>query len=309
MARLPGKRDARQARSRYRSVVYGLEASLELARAVARSGGRTDAETLASTLSYSGVRNGAFLSRLANARLFGLVTGRSGEVVLTDRGHRSLSAQVQESSRACAEACMAVPLFYRVLETYSGESLGDVTHLAEVLESSFGETRAKATPTARVLLESAGQAGLVRDGAVDLSQVRDLVTGFTDPSSDPGPLFVPPVRLADNPRLTRVGRHRPLIAGKGGRAMTDEGTSARGATHPQDDSDLWIDEGTRSSGSHVRRRRMGIVIGAVACFVLIGLPVGLLVEFRTCSGVCVRANLPSHHSGRRPGQSARSSLP
>ena len=80
------------ARSLYRSVTYGLEASLALARTVAQSGGRTDADTLASALSYSGVRNGAFLSRLANARLFGLVAGRSGQVVLTDLGRRCLSA-------------------------------------------------------------------------------------------------------------------------------------------------------------------------------------------------------------------------
>ena len=78
--------EQRMARSLYRSVTYGLDASLALAQVVAAAGGRTDVDTLASALSYSGVRNGAFLSRLANARLFGLVGGRSGEVVLTDRG-------------------------------------------------------------------------------------------------------------------------------------------------------------------------------------------------------------------------------
>ena len=81
------------ARSLYRSVTYGLEASLALAQTVARLGGRTDADTLASALSYSGVRNGAFLSRLANARLFGLVAGRSGQVLLSERGRRCLYAR------------------------------------------------------------------------------------------------------------------------------------------------------------------------------------------------------------------------
>ena len=65
------------ARSRYRSVTYHLEASVELARMVQRAGGRTDMEALALDLSYSGVRNGAFLTRLANARLFGVVSGLS----------------------------------------------------------------------------------------------------------------------------------------------------------------------------------------------------------------------------------------
>ena len=93
------------ARSLYRSVTYGLEASLALAQTVAHEGGRTDTDTLASALSYSGVRNGAFLSRLANARLFGLVAGRSGQVVLTERGRRCLSADPAVHRVALAEAC------------------------------------------------------------------------------------------------------------------------------------------------------------------------------------------------------------
>ena len=125
------------------------------------SGGRTDADTLASALSYSGVRNGAFLSRLANARLFGLVAGRSGQVVLTERGHRCLSADPAVHRVALAEACWAVPLFHRVLEDASGTGLGDVDELAGVLETRFGEDSSKSRTTARVLLESAGRAGLL----------------------------------------------------------------------------------------------------------------------------------------------------
>src|SRR5580704_13577720 len=161
------------ARSLYRSVTYGLEASLALARTVAGSGGRTDVDTLASALSYSGIRNGAFLSRLANARLFGLVAGRSGQVVLTDRGRRSLSSDPAVSTVALAEACWAVPLFRRVLEDASGQELGDVEALATVLETRFGEDSSKARTAARVLLESARRAGLLQAGRVDLSLVRD----------------------------------------------------------------------------------------------------------------------------------------
>lgn len=229
------------ARSRYRSVTYGLEPSLALTRAVAREGGRVDSDSLASSLSYSGVRNGAFLSRLANARLFGLVAGRSGEVVLTDRGRRCLSADPHVAMPARAEACMAVPLFRRVLESFSGEVLGDAAVLSDVLQRRFGETVSKAPSTARVLLESVGQAGLVRDGRVDLSQVSDLVTGFTDSPSTPGSSVVPPVRLPWNPYSAWVKRQSRLVAGKGGRAMVDDATSAGAATHPEDDGGLWID--------------------------------------------------------------------
>jgi hypothetical protein len=262
------------ARSLYRSVTYGLEASLALAQTVAQSGGRSDAATVASALSYSGVRNGAFLSRLANARLFGLVAGRSGQVVLTDRGRRCLSADPAVQTAALAEACWAVPLFHRVLEEASGEVLGDVDGLATVLETRFGEDSSKSRTTARVLLESAGRAGLLRAGRVDLSLVRGSITNFTDSDSDPGRAFAPSVRLHWNSHVRRVKRHSRVWAVKGGATM--DGTSAPGTEQPSDEGDLWIDEGTGSPQSRTNRRRIGIVLGVAACVALIGVPVGLL---------------------------------
>jgi hypothetical protein len=262
------------ARSLYRSVTYGLEASLALAQTVALSGGRTDAETLASALSYSGVRNGAFLSRLANARLFGLVAGRSGQVVLTERGRRCLSTDPVVHGAALAEACWAVPLFRRVLEDASGTGLGDVDELAGVLESRFGEDSSKSRTTARVLLESADRAGLLRAGKVDLFLVRGPITNFTDSDSNPGRAFAPSVGSVWNPRVRRAKRHSRLFADKGGASM-DDGTSAYSANQREDDGDLWIDEGTGSSGKHTNRRRAGIVLGVAACVALI-VPVGLL---------------------------------
>lgn len=263
------------ARSLYRSVTYGLEASLALAQTVALSGGRTDVETLASALSYSGVRNGAFLSRLANARLFGLVAGRSGQVVLTERGRRCLSADPAVHRIALAEACWAVPLFQRVLQDASGTDLGGADELARMLEGRFGEDSSKSRTTARVLLESAGRAGLLHAGKVDLSLVRGIVTDFTDFNSDPGRAFVPSVRWPWNPRVKRAKRHSRLSADKGGASM-DDGTSAESAGRRADEGDLWIDEGTGSSHRQTNRRRTGIVLGVAACVALIAVPVGLL---------------------------------
>jgi hypothetical protein len=264
------------ARSLYRSVTYGLEASLALAQTVAGSGGRTDADTLASALSYSGVRNGAFLSRLANARLFGLVAGRSGQVVLTEQGRRCLSADPAVRRVALAEACWAVPLFRRVLEDASGTGLGDVDELAAVLERRFGEDSSKSRTTARVLLESVGRAGLLRAGNVDLSLVKGPITNFTDSDSDPGRAFAPSVGLHWNPRVRRVKRHSRVRADKGGAPM-DDGTPAGSTEQPADEGDLWIDEGSGSSRKYPNRRRAGIVLGVAACVALIGVPVGLLV--------------------------------
>jgi hypothetical protein len=263
------------ARSLYRSVTYGLDASLVLAQTVASSGGRTDADTLAAALSYSGVRNGAFLSRLANARLFGLVAGRSGQVVLTERGRRCLSPDPAVQSQALAEAFWAVPLFRRVLEDAPGRSLGDVDALAVELETRFGEVSSKARATARVLLESAERAGLLREGRVDLSLVRGPVTNFTDSKSHPGRVFVPWVRWHRNPRSERVMRHDRPRAGKGG-ATVDDGTLGRGDGESSDEGGLWLDEADGVARRHPSRRRTGIVVGIAACVALIGVPVGLL---------------------------------
>ncbi|HEX4127355.1 MAG TPA: hypothetical protein VHX67_07235, partial [Acidimicrobiales bacterium] len=263
------------ARSLYRSVTYGLDASLALARTVAGSGGRTDAATLAAALSYSGVRNGAFLSRLANARLFGLVAGRSGQVVLTDLGRRCLSDDPGVRTGALAEAWRAVPLFRRVLEDAPGQDLGDVDALARVLETRFGEDAARSRTTARVLLESAGRAGLLRDGRTDLSLVRDPVTNFTDSQSDPGRTFAPSVRWPLNPHVRRSKRHGRPRVDEGGAEM-DDGTLAHGADQTSDGGGLWIDEGPGSARIHANRRRAGIVLGVAASVALIGVPIGLL---------------------------------
>jgi hypothetical protein len=196
------------ARSRYRSVTYDLEASLDVARAVLRVGGRTDTTTLAGLLSYSGVRNGAFLSRLANARLFGLVAGRGGEVLLSARGRRCLTGSSQEVALARAAACLDVPLFRHVLERYAGQDLPPLTALVEVLQSEFGEPGDKAPGAARVLIASAEQGGLIRDRTVVIPQVDAGFTEFTAGGTDPGRGFVPPVRSDQHSFLAPMVRRR-----------------------------------------------------------------------------------------------------
>jgi hypothetical protein len=263
------------ARSLHRSVTYGLDASLALAHVVAAAGGRTDVDTLASALSYSGVRNGAFLTRLANARLFGLVGGRSGEVVLTDRGRRCLSSDPAVLKPALAEACWAVPLYHRVLEEYSGRPLGAVQTLTTVLTSRFGEDSAKAKVTARVLLESVERAGLLHAGHVDLSLVAGPITNFTDLEISPRRLFVPQVGSLLNRRMGRAHHQNRQLAGQGGVPMDDR-SPASGMGHPSDEGGLWFDEGSGQSRVRPNRHRIAVVAGIAVCVALIAVPVGLV---------------------------------
>ncbi len=222
-------------------------------------------------LSYSGVRNGAFLSRLANARLFGLVAGRSGQVLLTERGGRCLSADPAVHRVALAEACWAVPLFRRVLEDASGTRLGEVDELADVLETRFGEASSKSRTTARVLIESAGRAGLLRAGKVDLSLVRDPITNFTDSDSAPGRAFVPPVRLPWNPHVRRVKRHSRLRVDKGGASMDDMAES-------EEQKGLWFEDPPGGSSRRAPGRRMWVAVASVVCIAALAVPVAVALS-------------------------------
>lgn len=150
------------ARSRYRSVTYDLEASLALARVVAAAGGDTTPRAIASALGYRGTNNGAFLSRMASARLFGLVAGRSDRVLLSERGQAVLSGRGPVADQARVEAFRAVPLFRAVLDSLAGRPVPEGQALAVLLVEEFGETEAKATTAAAKLLDSAGQAGLLQ---------------------------------------------------------------------------------------------------------------------------------------------------
>jgi hypothetical protein len=263
------------ARSRYRSVTYHLEASVNLARMVEQAGGHTDMEALASVLSYSGVRNGAFLTRLANARLFGLVAGRSGQVTLLDRGRRCLSPDPAEAREARVEACLAVPLFRHVLERLSGEVLPPPEALAGLLEQEFGEAPARALATAKALIDSAGQAGLIAEGRVKIPGLTRSDANFTDLRKDPGPGVTPPVGFTRGSFIHRVGGRRRRRAAYGGQAMADHG--AEGGAYEPDQDGLWLDEGTTDGRPKKTARRAWLALGTAACLVVIGIPVGLLV--------------------------------
>lgn len=171
------------ARSTFRSVTYDLDASVALARTVARSSGGISSDQLALSLGYSGAKNGAFLTRLANARLFGLVAGSSSRVVLADRGAQVLSASTAVSGQARVEAFFTVPLFRVVAEEYGEAPIPTLEELTLALRERFGEGQAKARTSAIKLLDSARQARMIvrsADGNERFSRNNATFTGFMD---------------------------------------------------------------------------------------------------------------------------------
>ena len=274
------------ARSRFRSVTYDLESCLALARRVAAEGGAVDAPVLAAALGYSSDRNGAFLTRLANARLFGLVAGRSGQVVLTDRGSAATAGTPEERRRASQEAVVAVPLFAALIDIRRGRPLGDLEELTGVLVTEFGEPVAKARTVASKFVRSVGQAGMLSTGPEnDLS--GQGFTNFTARRLRSSLFFLPRVR---SPRAAGT---RPASAARGRRGGpagggdgTVEGTDAgpteetpEPAPGSDDPARLWLDEpGASTSGTQGHRhRRLAFGAAAAACAALIAVPVGLVL--------------------------------
>ena len=153
------------ARSRYRSVRYDLVAAIEVARLADSAGGSIGPDLLAPALGYRGTNSGAYLSRVASARLFGVVEGRGSRLQLTDRGHLILAGDEREASRARRDAFLAVPLFAAVHDAVA--STGGVLpdDLPGWLVTDFGETVAKAKGVSERLLGSGVQAGISPDQA------------------------------------------------------------------------------------------------------------------------------------------------
>lgn len=232
---------------------YDLAAALEVARLVDSAGGSVAADLLAPALGYSGTNNGAYLARVANARLFGVVTGRGSRFELTERGRRILAATEPAAATARREAFLAVPLF-RAVSDRVGQHPGPLpVDLAGWLVSQFGETPGKAGTVADRLLSSAAQAGLLRTGDTEKFLFTAMLTDFT-------PVDKPP---SHRPRA-------PLRLSRGARSLQGEAAVMA-------DSRLWLDEEQPGSPGRVPAwRRAGALAAAAVVLVAVAVPVALV---------------------------------
>ncbi|HXQ60040.1 MAG TPA: hypothetical protein VN799_08065 [Acidimicrobiales bacterium] len=251
------------ARSRFRSVRFDLEAAIAVARIVDNAGGTIAPDLLAAGLGYSGTNNGTYLTRLANARTFGLLAGRGDRIDLTDRGRLILAGDAPAAALALRQAFLSVPLFRAVFESLpAGGTLPPRPELAVTLCRDFGESEDKAPVVAAKLLDSARQAGLVRADASGNLEVRSLSQSFTTVENRrPGLHRARVVKF----RRTHAGDRFPSIAGERGGDMNDD--------------QMWLDEGPDTSPDTGARpspwRRAGVVAAAVACLSLVAVPVGV----------------------------------
>ena len=140
---------------------YDLDSSIEVARALEALGGLASSDELAVRLEYSGKNNGAYLSRLASARLYGLVEGQSDRLSPSAAAISILRPDYpQTEARARLEAFERVPLNAAVLNAYQGKALPDTTGLRNALQVQWGVNPNNAATVLARLLDSAEQAGL-----------------------------------------------------------------------------------------------------------------------------------------------------
>ncbi len=250
------------ARSRYRSVRYDLEASVAVARVVDNAGGSITPDLLAVALGYSGTNNGTYLTRLANAKLFGVVGGRGARVEITERGRRILAGTEPSASEARRQAFMAVPLFREVFESLPDGPLPERSELAAVLSRDFGEPAEKAPPVAAKFFDSAAQAGVVqkrRDGKYEVRRRSRKFTLVENIDSDTVPGSVV------KSRRTYPGGRRTLFHRTRGGDV--------------DENQLWLEEGPHPGAAGARRlsrgRRAGLVAAAVACVAVVAVPLSV----------------------------------
>lgn len=145
---------------KYRYAMYDLNSCLEMVRTLHENGAALSPDTLAHQLGYKSANNGAFNTRLANARLFGLIEG-SNELRPSRRALAILFPDRPEAARAARlEAFEAVPLFAAVLHEYHGQPLPTEQGLKNALTTRWGINTEKVAYVYARLMDSAEQAGL-----------------------------------------------------------------------------------------------------------------------------------------------------
>ncbi|CAN5701368.1 hypothetical protein BH24CHL5_BH24CHL5_03080 [soil metagenome] len=148
-----------------RSPAYDLDQSLEVARKIVdRGAGATLSQPeLAAFLNYKSVNNGAFITRVASARHFGLIDGIKNAYRATPLAEAIIHPDYPETAaQARLEAFRNVPLYSAYLDAFRGRPLPDDVGAVNALVSRFGIPQKDAKSILARLMASAEQAGLFK---------------------------------------------------------------------------------------------------------------------------------------------------
>ena len=147
---------------------YDLADAISVAAKMhSQAGGSCYRAQLAALLGHKSTNSGSFLTRVAAAKMFGLIE-QTGETLRVSARGRAIVAPVNDAKAgaAKAEAFLAVPLFKKVFDEYNGQSLPAEVGLRNLFEQ-LGVVPARIVPTVRVMLGSAETAGFFRAAGKD----------------------------------------------------------------------------------------------------------------------------------------------
>jgi hypothetical protein len=166
----PQARSKDRVRSENRYPVYDLNASIAVAQVLRdQGGGNADYPHLASYLNYNSTRSGAFISRVAAARRFGMVDDSPNGLTPSPLAMRIIAPERPGIDDAVArrDAFLAVPLYRNLYQRYRDSGLPQEVGLRNALETNYGVPQAQTAVAVRVFLDSADQAGFfaARGGA------------------------------------------------------------------------------------------------------------------------------------------------
>jgi len=155
------KDESKRQVSAFKYPYYALADSVAVAQTIhAKGGGAATLDELAAHLNYAGVNNGAFKSRLAAARMFGLVEKSGDKFVITQLAQAILMPHYEWMPKeGLAKAFLSVELFARIYDEYKGKQLPPEFGLKNALKTMFGVAPPGVERAYRVLIESADTAG------------------------------------------------------------------------------------------------------------------------------------------------------
>jgi hypothetical protein len=167
---------------------YDLDSCIVMADKIKNGGGNDcTVEQLGGLLGYTNTSGGGFATRVANAKMFGLIETVGGRYRITQRAETILyPATPEEGRRARAEAFLSVPLYSRIYEMHKGQRLPEALGLQNLLHRSFQIPAGEAVATAqKVMLDSADQAGF-------FTATKGQRTNLIMPIGGAGPAPKPP---------------------------------------------------------------------------------------------------------------------
>ncbi len=190
------------------SPYYTLDQSIEVAKVMhEKAGGSCDRAQLATLLDYNGVKNGAFLTRVTAAKLFGIITQDGDQLRVTDAGRAILHPVTPaQADRARVDAFLRVSLFRMVFDEFNGVPLPDEIGLKNLFLTKYQILPERVGPSVRVMIDSAEQAGFFRTAGNRTRMVMPLTI------TSAGNADIPPA----TPRVDQIVERRDGGGGNGG---------------------------------------------------------------------------------------------